>query len=683
MKRTPGRHRSDARHLVRSANCLASVIALRSTWAGASRSHVCRTLVETLFGGLDLDLVYVRFDGRGDDAPALEGRSTVEISADAIDAELRDRFGSDLKLWPRSDSLHFGSRKLSLATVPLDLAGELGILVAASRRPHFPKESEASVLDASVSQLLLALHEERRPTQEQRPPTGRETVLDLLLATSEPYLRLLLNGIPALVSVVSPKGEVLAVNDQLLRYFGATLEQIKGWKSGVFSHEDDMAFGSEAFAQSIATGNWLEVEVRARRFDGAYRWIRTYGAPIRDVSGRIVLWCTLFVDVDDRKRAQEELAASERDLRLIVDSMPGMVAVCSARGELETVNNRVFEYFGATLDQFKQWMADWETGGLVHEDDSARTREIFTRTIATGTWTDHEYRLRRSDGTYRWFRSHMAPHRDASGRVVRWYNLLIDVHDRKLAESELRRAHDSLAEARSELERASRAMSLGILAASIAHEINQPLSGIVTNASTCLRLLAADPPDLDGALETARRSIRDGHRASDIVTRLRTLFANKEFAAAPINLNETARHVVALMLNELQRNGVALRFELAHELPFVTGDHVQLQQVILNLLLNASDAMRSVEHRARQIVIETVHDVDTVRLAVRDTGVGIPPDSLGKLFDAFFTTKADGMGIGLSVSRSIVERHGGRLWATANEGPGATFAFAIPVARGD
>jgi signal transduction histidine kinase len=222
-------------------------------------------------------------------------------------------------------------------------------------------------------------------------------------------------------------------------------------------------------------------------------------------------------------------------------------------------------------------------------------------------------------------------------------------------------------------------MSLGTLAAAIAHEINQPLSGIVTNASTCLRMLAADAPDIDGARETARRMIRDGNRASDVITRLRALFSRKEFTFEALDLNEAAREVIVLSLSELHRNRVVVQSELADDLPSVTGDRMQLQQVILNLLRNALDAMVDVHDRPRQLLIRTEREEgDRVRLTVRDAGVGVDAQGMDKLFDAFYTTKSDGMGIGLSVSRSIIERHHGRLWAEASDGPGATFAFAIP-----
>jgi signal transduction histidine kinase len=217
------------------------------------------------------------------------------------------------------------------------------------------------------------------------------------------------------------------------------------------------------------------------------------------------------------------------------------------------------------------------------------------------------------------------------------------------------------------------------LTASIAHEVNQPLSGIITNASTCLRMLAADPPNLDGARETARRTIRDGNRASDVIKRLRALFGRKDAAAETLDLNDATREVILLSLARLQRNRVVLQPELADDLPPVTGDRVQLQQVILNLLLNASEAMSIVADRPRQLVIRTERDEGgRVRLSVRDAGTGVHPEDLDRLFEAFYTTKSGGMGIGLSVSRSIIESHQGRLWAAPNDGPGATFSFSIP-----
>jgi signal transduction histidine kinase len=249
---------------------------------------------------------------------------------------------------------------------------------------------------------------------------------------------------------------------------------------------------------------------------------------------------------------------------------------------------------------------------------------------------------------------------------------LQDVTEGKLAEEALDRA-------RSELAHVARVTSLNALTASIAHEVNQPLSGIITNASTCLRMLAGDPPNVDGARETVRRTLRDGNRAADVIKRLRALYSKKEFTLEPVDLNEAMREVIALSLSDLKRNRVILRSELAEDLPPVTCDRVQVQQVILNLLRNASDAMVSIEDGLRQLLIRTERaDGYCVRVTVRDAGVGLDRESMDRLFDAFYTTKSDGMGIGLSVSRSIIERHHGRLWAEPNDGPGATFSFSIP-----
>ncbi len=255
---------------------------------------------------------------------------------------------------------------------------------------------------------------------------------------------------------------------------------------------------------------------------------------------------------------------------------------------------------------------------------------------------------------------------------VEYIGAVQDVTNRRLAE-------EALGKARSELAHVARAMSLGALTASIAHEVNQPLSGIITNASTCMRMLEADPPNIDGARETMRRTIRDGHRAADVITRLRALFGSQEALTERVDLNDATREVIALSLSELQANRVILRVELANDLPAVTGDRVQLQQVILNLLRNAADAMMGVDDRPRQLLIKTRQDGDGgVRLSVEDTGEGFEIENINKLFNAFYTTKSDGMGIGLSVSRSIIENHNGSLWATRNDGPGATFSFSIP-----
>lgn len=255
------------------------------------------------------------------------------------------------------------------------------------------------------------------------------------------------------------------------------------------------------------------------------------------------------------------------------------------------------------------------------------------------------------------------------------YVIYRDMTERRRLHDEQRRYH----EIQLELAHANRIATIGLLSASIAHELNQPLTGIITNCSTGLRMLTGDPPNLEGVRETMRRTIRDGNRASEVIARLRSLFSKKEVTAESVDLNELAREVIALSLGELQKGQVILRTEFADDLPLITGDRVQLQQVVLNLLLNSLDAMRNVDDRPRQLLIRTERrQSDDVCVSVRDAGVGLEPHVVDKLFDAFYTTKPDGMGMGLSVSRSIIESHHGRLWPVPNDGPGVTFSFSIP-----
>jgi signal transduction histidine kinase len=309
--------------------------------------------------------------------------------------------------------------------------------------------------------------------------------------------------------------------------------------------------------------------------------------------------------------------------------------------------------------------------GRVHPEDVPLLSEKMD--LARRNINDHDYaiRLRMPDGRVKYLRTKSYGIRDRDGRLEH-VGAIQDATEHRLSE-------EALAKVRSELAHVARVTSLGALTASIAHEVSQPLSGIITNASTCLRMLAADPPNVDGARETARRTIRDGNRASEVVTRLRALFSKKEATIESVDLNEATREVIALSLSELQRNRVILRTELASDLPVVTGDRVQLQQVILNLLRNASDALSAVDDRPRQLLIRTERDEgDRVRLTVQDAGVGLAPQAMDRIFEAFYTTKNEGMGMGLSVSRSIIERHHGRLWAVPNDGPGAMFSFSIP-----
>ena len=351
------------------------------------------------------------------------------------------------------------------------------------------------------------------------------------------------------------------------------------------------------------------------------------------------------------------------DVGRVVDVVPGLVWSALADGRVQFVNRRWREYTGLDLGQ----SADAEWRSVIHPEDLPRWLERWPCSDTSLEPWELELRLRRFDGTYRWFLCRACAETGAFDHVERWWGVNTDIEE-------------ALKRARSELAHVARLTTVSALIASIAHEVNQPLSGIITNANTCLRMLAREPPNVDAARETARRTIRDGNRASEVIGRLRALFARKTPTLERLDLNEATREVIALLRSELRGRRAVMRVELAENLPIIMGDRIQLQQVIMNLLRNAAEAMHGVDDRPREIAVTTSYDDegDRVCLSVQDSGVGFGPQGLEEVFDAFYTTKQDGMGIGLSISRSIIESHRGRLWAAPNDGPGVTFSFAIP-----
>jgi len=614
------------------------------------------------------------------------------------------------------------------------------------------------------------------------------------LQSSERNLNLMINAIPAMVGVLRADGSVLYVNQAATDYTGVTLEDMpKGDYRASTYHPEDFEKQREERRLALTRPVPFESEQRVLGKDGRYRWILSRYNPVLDEQGRVDRWYVAATDIEDRKRAEEALQASERDLSLMINAIPAMIDTARADGYLDYFNEPWLEYLGTTLDN----VTGWKWTALVHPEDFDGIVAKWRACIATGEIFEYETRVRRADGDYRWMFHRKVPLRDKHGNIVRWYGTSLDVDDRKRAEAQVEQAYLRLAEAqrlsktgsfitdllvddhnwseeafrifefdpaakvtvglirdaihpedlptfdaviargvtgtdvdfgfrivtprgtvkhlrgmarvmaqsggrpmfigafqdvtehklaeealdraRSELAHAARITTLNALTASIAHEINQPLASLVTNASISSRRLNADPPNVDGARETLQRTIRDANRVSDVITRLRTLFSKKEFTLEPLDLNEATQEAIALSLSDLKRNHVILRPELAENLPPAIGDRVQLQQVILNLLRNASDAMNTVNDRPRELLIKTARDEgDRVRLSVIDAGVGFSPEAATKLFQAFYTTKRDGMGIGLSLSYSIIHAHHGRLWAQPNDGPGATFSFSIP-----
>ncbi len=389
-----------------------------------------------------------------------------------------------------------------------------------------------------------------------------------------------------------------------------------------------------------------------------------------DIVAPIAFLTTSFVITRLMSRVRksfQEIQALKDQLRLAIDTIPGLVWSALPDGSAEFLNQRWLEYTGLSLKDG----LDWGGKVAVHPEDLARLMDEWRAALTDGKPLETEARLRRADGEYRWLLIRAVPLRDEMGKIVKWYGASADIEDRKRAEETLRKAQ-------AELAHVTRATTMGELAASIAHEVNQPLTAIVNNGNACLRWLASEEPDLDEAREAARRVIRDGSRAGEVIIRIRALLRKTDTEKARLDINQAIREVVTLTRNEAAGKGVAIRMELAAGLPPVLGDRVQLQQVILNLIMNGIEAMASVTDRPRELLIRSrQHESDKSLITVRDSGIGLGGQDLERIFDAFYTTKSQGLGMGLAISRSIVEDHGGRLWAVPNDGLGAIFQFTL------
>jgi signal transduction histidine kinase len=427
------------------------------------------------------------------------------------------------------------------------------------------------------------------------------------------------------------------------------------------------AADKRAAAELRATGSCKAFEKEYFRKDGSRVPVVLGGALFEESGNEGVAF---VLDLSEQKRAARALRRSEAFLAEAQHlSQTGSFSWRVAADEITWSEQlyRIYELeigVPVTLELIRT---------RVHPEDLSLIEKMVDQARGGRNDFEWQYRLMMPDHSIKYLHAVAHATHDQHGQLE-YIAAVQDVTARRLSE-------EALDKARAQLTHVARVTSLGVLTASIAHELNQPLSGIITNANTCLRMLAADCPDIDGARETARRTIRDGNRASEVIARLRALFTNKEPTPELVDLNEATQEVIALSAGDLQRNQVIVRQELADDLPPVVGDRVQMQQVILNLLMNASDAMSGIDDRPRQLMISTARDDDDcLRVVVQDVGVGFDPETAARLFEAFYTTKSSGMGIGLSVSRSIIERHHGRIWGARNDGPGATFSFSIPRA---
>jgi PAS domain S-box-containing protein len=491
------------------------------------------------------------------------------------------------------------------------------------------------------------------------------------LSEARRELQLTIDSIPVMVSTFDPDGTRSFVNQQWQNYTGHTQREAtgKGLNTSVYYHPDDVQRFDNAWRVAQAKGETLSVDVRTRRADGTYRWYTMRRAPFRDERGNIVKWYSIGVDVDDQKVAENALQRSEAYLAEAQKlSLTGSIAWDRANDD-HFWSDETYQIMG--FDRSVK-----PSMGLimqrVHPDDRAHLQHEVDRAAQGAQTHAYEQRLLMPDGQIKYLhvRAHRVRYASGKEEIV---GALMDI-------TESRKSQAALDAAQAALAHASRVAMLGEISASIAHEVNQPLAAIVANGQACMRFLRRETPDLNNVRGAIEWIVKDGNRAGEVIRRVRGLLKKADTQKALLDVNDIVSEVAALLQRELAAQHVTLRLELTSAMPLIVGDRVQLQQVIINLVVNGVDAMQAVTDRSHALLISSYEDeAHQIVVAVKDSGVGIPAGTADRLFDAFFSTKPSGLGIGLSICRSIIGDHGGRLWATNNTGePGATFQFALP-----
>jgi PAS domain S-box-containing protein len=492
------------------------------------------------------------------------------------------------------------------------------------------------------------------------------------LRRTEKELRDLVENMPAMAGVLLPDGSHTYLTNQWREYSGLSVVDTDsgGWRRAV--HPEDIDSHVEKFRAAAAARKPFENEVRLRRaVDGEYRWFLVRIAPLCDERGTIVKWHGVLTDIEDRKRAEQALKRSEAYLAEAQElTKTGSWAWDPHSDRMVYCSDEIYRIFG--LDSAEGIPSIETFIQRIHSDDRAMVRAQSLQ--GSGEETEHafEYRILLADGTIKHVRTLRRPVFNDSGEIVEVVGTTMDITERKRAEQERER----LRQLEAELAHMNRVSLMGELAASLAHEIKQPVTAAVNNAQACLRLLDLDRPDIAEAREASSAMIACARRTAEIIDHVRSLSKKDIPRRELVDVNEVIREIHVLLLGEANKQLLAMRIDLAPELPKITADRVQLQQVLMNLMLNGIEAMKD---SGGELIVKSELDQDgQVLISVSDNGVGLPPEKADQIFDAFFTTKPQGTGMGLAISRSIVESHGGRIWATPNSGPGATFRFTLP-----
>jgi PAS domain S-box-containing protein len=473
---------------------------------------------------------------------------------------------------------------------------------------------------------------------------------------------------PEAVAVLSTDDRIVRVNKEFTRMFGYEPAEVLQRPINDLIVPEAQIGGSRAYTRLLKQGGRVEVETVRRRKDGTEIDVSLLAISVRTIAGKHVLNYAIYRDITERKRAEERLRESEARFQTMADTAPVLIWMTGTDGLCNYFNKPWLEFTGRTMEQ--EVGIGWTEG--VHPDDVQGCFDGFLPAFHARKPLRIEYRLRRADGEYRWVIESGIPRYTPGGEFAGYIGSNIDITDLKRAEEE----REKLRQAQADLAHVNRVSMMGELAASLAHEIKQPIAAALMDAKTCVRWLRRDTPDVAEGCEAALRMINDATRAAEVIDRVRSLYRRDTSDRELFDVNEIIREMTVLLHDKADRTSVSIRTELDSGLPLIAADRVQLQQVLMNLILNGIEAMKDANG---ELTITSKRTADgQLLVSVSDSGIGLPVGGVDRIFAPFFTTKEQGTGIGLSISRRIIESHGGRLWACANTGRGATFQFTLP-----
>jgi hypothetical protein len=482
-------------------------------------------------------------------------------------------------------------------------------------------------------------------------------------------LDLLFEQAPEAVAVLTTDDRIVRVNKEFTRMFGYEPDEVLQRPVNDLIVPEAEIESSRAYTRLLKQGGRVEVETVRRRKDGTQIDVSLLAISVRTTSGERVVNYAIYRDITERKRAEERLRESEARFQAMADTAPVLIWMTGTDALCNYFNKPWLEFTGRTMEQ--EVGTGWTEG--VHPDDVQGCFDCFLPAFHARKPFRMEYRLKRADGEYRWVIESGIPRYTGAGEFAGYIGSNIDITDLKRADVERQR----LRQLEADLAHINRVSMMGELAASLAHELKQPIAAALTNAKTCVRWLRRDAPDVAEGCEAALRMINDATRAAEVIDRIRSLYRRDTSDRELLDVNEIIREMIILLHDKADRNSISIRTELDSGLPLVMADRVQLQQVLMNLILNGIEAMNDAKG---ELMLTSKRTEDgQLLISVSDSGIGLPGGEVGRIFEAFFTTKAQGTGMGLSISRRIIESHGGSLWGCANPERGSTFQFTLPT----